>query len=77
MALKWQICCLALFPQTKYIYGIKEENMTAVKPEIDTIEGCIYGDDCPFHAENPPFNAKALAAIEEARAIMWGDIPAK
>jgi hypothetical protein len=51
--------------------------MTAVKPEIETLEYCVYGDDCPLHAENPHFNAKALAAAEEARAIMRGDIPAK
>jgi hypothetical protein len=51
--------------------------MIAVKPKIETIEDCIYGDDCPLHAENPPFNAKSLAAMAEARAIMRGDIPAK
>jgi hypothetical protein len=51
--------------------------MTAVKPETETIEDCVYGDDCPLHAENPPFNAKAIAAAEEARAIMRSEIPTK
>jgi hypothetical protein len=47
--------------------------MIAVKSEIETIEDCIYGDDCPFHTENPPFNAKALAAIAEGNAIFNED----
>jgi len=54
--------------------------MITVKPEAETTEttvDCAYGDDCPLHAENPPFNAKVLAAIAESRAIMRGDIPAK
>ena len=46
-------------------------------PETETATECIYGEDCPLHAENPPFNAKVLAAIEESKAIMRGDIPAK
>ncbi|GHV91561.1 hypothetical protein AGMMS50268_20640 [Spirochaetia bacterium] len=50
--------------------------MTAVKPKTEAAEGCIHGD-CPLHRGNPPFNAKALAAIEESRAIMRGDMPAK
>jgi len=45
--------------------------------ETETATGCIYGENCPLHAENPPFNATVLAAIEESRAIMRGDIPAK
>ena len=32
---------------------------------------------CPLYAENPPFNAKTLAAIAEGRAIMRGEIPGK
>jgi hypothetical protein len=51
--------------------------MIAVKSETETIENCAYGDDCPLHAENPPFNAKVLAAIAESRAIMLKRIPAK
>jgi hypothetical protein len=42
-----------------------------------TIESCIYGEDCPLHAENPPFNAVTLAAIQEARDIADGKIPGK
>jgi hypothetical protein len=38
---------------------------------------CIHREDCPLHAKNPPFNAKVLAAIEESKAIMRGDIPAR
>ena len=41
-----------------------------------TIDDCVY-EDCPLHAENPPLNAKVRAAIEESKAIMRGDIPAK
>ena len=51
--------------------------MIAVKPETETDVSCIYGDNCPLHAENPPFNAVTLAAFEEAKAIMRGEIPAK
>jgi len=35
---------------------------------------CINGESCPFHAENPPFNAKVLAAIKESKAMMSGEI---
>jgi hypothetical protein len=49
---------------------------TATRDE-NIIEGCIYGEDCSLHAENPPLNAKVLAAIEESRAIMRGDISTK
>ena len=51
--------------------------MLAIKPETETHIDCAYGDDCPLHSENPPFNAKVLAAVAESRAIMRGDIPAK
>ena len=51
--------------------------MIAVKHETEIASECIYGQDCPLHGENPPFNAKVLAAIEESKAIMRGDIPAK
>ena len=51
--------------------------MIEVKPETETIEACAYGDDCPLHTDNPPLNAKVLAAVAESRAIMRGVIPAK
>ena len=51
--------------------------MIAVKNEIETGKGCIYGEDCPLLAENPPFNAKALAAMKEAKDIASGKIPGK
>ena len=51
--------------------------MIAVVPETEAATKCVCGDDCPLHAENPPFNAKVLAAIEESKAIMRGDIPTK
>jgi hypothetical protein len=51
--------------------------MIAVKPEIETIEDCAYGDNCPLHTENPPFNAKVLAAIAEGNAIFNGEKQAK
>ncbi|GBU27592.1 hypothetical protein R84B8_01126 [Treponema sp. R8-4-B8] len=47
---------------------MSEVNKT--KPDKD----CIYGENCPLHAENPPFNSKVLAAIEESKAMMKGDI---
>jgi hypothetical protein len=50
--------------------------MIAVKNETETIKECTYGD-CPLHAENPPFNAKVLAAIAEGDAIFTGEKPAK
>jgi len=45
--------------------------------ETETTARCIHGEDCPLHAENPPFNAKALAAIAEGNAIFNGEKPAK
>jgi hypothetical protein len=48
--------------------------MIAVKSENRTAE-CIYGDDCPLHAENPPFNAVTLAAMQETEDIISGKIP--
>ena len=45
--------------------------MIAVKSKADAME-CIYGDDCPLHAENPPFNAATMAAFQEARDIRSG-----
>ena len=50
--------------------------MIAVEPETRTAE-CIYGDDCPLYAENPPFNAVTLAAMQEAKDIADGKIPGK
>jgi hypothetical protein len=56
--------------------------MTAVKPETatrdeSTFETCIYGENCPLHTENPPFNAVTLAAMQEAKDIADGKIPGK
>ena len=51
--------------------------MITAKPKTETTVECVYGDNCPLYTENPPFNAKARAAIEEARAIMRGDISTK
>jgi hypothetical protein len=51
--------------------------MIAVKHKTKTIEDCVYGDDCPLHTENPPFNAKVLAAIAEGNAIFNGEKPTK
>jgi hypothetical protein len=51
--------------------------MVAVKNEIETATECVYGEDCPLHAENPPFNATVLAAIAEGDAIFNGEKPAK
>jgi len=45
--------------------------------ETITAAECIHGENCPLHVENPPFNAKVLAALEESKAIMRGDIPTK
>ena len=56
--------------------------MISAKQETETqetknIEGCIYGDDCPLHSENPPFNAVTIAAMQEAKDIASGKIPGK
>jgi hypothetical protein len=45
--------------------------------ETATDTECIHGEDCPLHAENPLFNAKALAAMQEAKDIANGKIPGK
>jgi hypothetical protein len=45
--------------------------------ETETIEECIYGDDCPLHSDNPPFNAITLAAMQEAKDIASGKITGK
>ncbi|MCL2186775.1 MAG: E3 ubiquitin-protein ligase pellino family protein [Treponema sp.] len=55
--------------------------MVTLKPETDSHTECAnpvcsYGD-CPLHSENPPFNAKVLAAIAEGDAIFKGEKPAK
>jgi len=55
--------------------AVQETETTETGQESAT--GCIYGDNCPLHAENPPFNAKVLAAIAEGDAIFNGEIPAK
>jgi len=49
--------------------------ITAAKTE--TTAECIYGDNCPLHTENPPFNAVTLAAMKEAKDIANGKIPGK
>jgi len=43
----------------------------------DLETGCIYGDNCPMYAENPPFNAVTLAAFKEAKDMAEGRIPGK
>jgi len=50
--------------------------MIAVKPETETLDIGIDGE-CPICAQNPQFNAKALAAIAEGNAIFNGELPAK
>jgi hypothetical protein len=57
--------------------------MTVVKPETETLDIGIDGE-CPICAKlrDPetgalPYNAVTLAAFEEAKAIMRGEIPAK
>ena len=47
----------------------------AVEQKADA--GCMNGEDCPLHTENPPFNAKVLAAIAEGDALFAGEKPAK
>jgi len=49
--------------------------ITATETEATT--GCIHGENCPLHAENPPFNDKVLAAIAEGNAIFSGEKTAK
>jgi hypothetical protein len=33
---------------------------------------CIYGDTCPLQSDDPPFNAKTRAALQEVRDIRLG-----
>jgi len=49
--------------------------MIAVKPET-TLDIGIDGE-CPICAQNPPFNAVTLAAMQEAKDIASGKIPGK
>jgi len=57
--------------------------MTAVKPETEALDIGIDGE-CPICAKlrDPetgalPYNSVTLAAFEEAKAIMRGEIPTK
>ena len=50
----------------------------------DTVLDIEINGECPICSKlrdpitgNPPFNAKARAAMEESRAAMRGEIPAK
>ena len=49
---------------------------TQIENPAQNTKDCIFGD-CPLHTENPPFNTKVLAAIEESKAIMKGDMQTK
>ena len=49
--------------------------MAVTKPETITTEECVYGEDCPLYAENPPFNAVTLAAMQETEDMISGKIP--
>jgi len=49
---------------------------TQIEKPAQNAKNCVF-ENCPIHAENPPFNAKVLAAIEESKAIMKGDIKTK
>ena len=52
--------------------------MTATKPQTETSAECTCSSgDCPLHAENPPFNAVTLAAMQEAKDMASGKIPGK
>jgi len=42
----------------------------------DTVVDIGIENECPICGENPRYNAKALAAIEEGRAITRGETPA-
>ena len=57
--------------------------MDTIKTE-NIVRDIRIDGECPICANlrdpitgNPPFNAKARAAMEEARAMMRGEIPAK
>jgi len=54
---------------------VAEPKTEAATTGLET--SCIYGDDCPIYAENPPFNAETLAAFKEAKDIAEGRIPVK
>ena len=57
---------------------------TVVVPETDRAHEIGIDGECPICAKlrdpvtgNLPYNAKVIAAMEESRAAMRGDIPAK
>jgi len=54
---------------------VAEPKTEAATTGLET--SCIYGDDCPMYAENPPFNAVTLAAFKEAKDMAEGRIPGK
>jgi hypothetical protein len=73
---------LRFFPKGD-IVTVEEPLMNAVKPVKEAL-GLGHDEECPICAAhidpetgNPRFNAKTLAAMQEARDIMSGKIPAK
>ena len=50
--------------------------MTITKT-AETVLDIGIDDECPVCAENPPFNAITLAAMQEAQDIAAGKIPGK
>jgi len=62
-------------PKKEYIEI--EETFMITSTETETATECIYGENCPIHAENPPFNTVTLVAMQEAKDIASGKIPGK
>ena len=73
---------LALSSKNRYASGMEP----VMKSEMvkDTVLDIGIDEECPICAKlrdpktgAPPFNAKVLAAMEESKAAMRGEIPAK
>jgi hypothetical protein len=72
------------FPWKNSILKLKEFIISAITETKNSTLNIGIDDECPICAQNrnpitgnPRFNAKTLAAFEETKAIMQGEIPAK
>jgi hypothetical protein len=67
------------------VIRVIEDHLRSISGQKTSVAFCFLpqmpqdedADDCPLHAENPPFNVKVLAAIKEGDAIFRHKIPTK
>ena len=72
------------FPLNSCIFNLDALMNTAVKPKTTHTHEIGIDGECPICTKlrdpetgNLPYNAKVIAAMEESRAAMRGEIPAK